>query len=155
MNYREARLQAKVAAVNNAFTHAAEWHPKLSEVFKPFVGQKLEKADGQFLAKIQKLVPGLPNSVRFSVYRHISNYSLAYVVKTCEMVPEEHGCEYFEVVMYVGKMQNGVLTALEPAPNGRTDWTAEEVKEKQATLRKAKEMVSTAQGELYPFGEYD
>lgn len=151
---RDLTLKAKVAAVNKANAYAMEIHDQLTKVFTPFVGQKIEKADGGLLAKIAKLLPEFVSGVPMHVYRYPSNYSLMYTVKTCEMVPP-HGCTYYEASCYVGDMRDGVLVKLCDKPQYRTDYTVEEVKANRATYAAAQKVADDAKGKLHPFGEYD
>jgi len=155
-------LAAKVKATNAANAYAMELWDKLSGVFAPFVGKKIEKADGCLLAKIGKLLPMLPNSVSLGVYRYRSAYSLMYVVKTCESIPpqignlhEDYGCTYYEASCYVGEMRDGVLLKLCDRPTLRADYTAKEVTANRAAYAAAKKIADEAQGKLHPFGEYD
>ena len=151
---RELTLAAKVKATNKANAYAMEIHPQLCAVFAPFVGQKIEKVDGSLLAKIAKLMPKFIDGVPLHVYRYNSNYSLMYVVKTCEMIPP-HGCTYYEASCYVGEMRDGVLIKLCDAPKLRTDYTVEEVKANRAAYKAAQQLADDAKGKLHPFGEYD
>jgi hypothetical protein len=147
-------LETRVKGVNKANAFANELWPRLVAVFAPFVGQKIEKVDGPLLAKIQKLVDALnlPNG-DIHVYRHVSNYSLAYTVKTCECT---NGiAHYFEQTLYIGKMNNGVLVELKELEPFKTDYTAENVLKAREAYKVAKEAADKAQSALYPFGEYD
>lgn len=152
-------LAAKVAAVNAANKLAVELYPKLREVFEPFVGQKIEKADGTLLAKIAKLMPEFPCTPGLHVYKYGSDYSLAWCVKTCESSSGRTGdyqiANYHETMVYVGNIKNGVLVDFYKAPELRTDYTVEAVEAAREAYKKAKQAADDAQSKLHPFGEYD
>jgi hypothetical protein len=154
MNDRELTLAAKVKATNKANAYAMEIYDKLAAVFAPLVGQKIEKADGSLLAKVQKLLPEFISGVPMHVYRYNSNYSLMYVVKTCESIPP-HTCTYYEASCYVGEMRDGVLTKLCNRPQLRTDYTVDEIKAARKAYAEAQKLADDAKGKLHPFGEYD
>ncbi len=153
MNYDV--LATRVRGVNNANAYANELWPKLTAVFAPFVGHKIETAPGPLKAKIDKLVKelNLPNTVPLSVYRHVSNYSLAYTVKTCEAC--NNIAYYFEQTLYIGDMRDGVLLKLNELRPFKTNYNAAHVIQARETYQKAKRAADDAQAALYPFGEYD
>lgn len=146
---------AKVKAVNKAHGYANKLCADLQATFAPLVGQKIEKADGGLLAKVAKLLPEFPHSPSLHVYRYISNYSLAWSVKTCEHIADTCGCLYYDVTVYVGDMRDGVLVKLSDPCVFRTDYTVAEVDAKREAYRAAKSAAGAAQSALYPFGEYD
>ncbi len=147
-----ARLEAKVKAINDANAYAPELYAKLIPIFAPYVGQKIIKADGSLIAKIEKQIPELAPFT----YRSRSNYSLGYVAKTCAMEPGGNGCAYHETYVSIGELRDGMLSSLAPAPTGlRTDYTVEEVETKRKAVEKADKALDDAKGELYPFDIYD
>lgn len=157
---RESRLAAKVRAVNRAHEYANKLYPWLVEKFAPLVGQKILKQDGSLLAKYADLVPELPSTHNLHVYRHHSDYSLAWTVKTSE--PESgdgsgpHTVLYYEVTFYVGDLRGQTLEKLTVHQfTARTDYTAAEVAGKREAYEKAKQAADDARSALYPFGEYD
>ena len=152
MNKNE-RTEAHVRAVNMANAAAIELYPKLAELFRPLVGTKIEKVDGTLLAKIAMTLPEFPCTPALHVYKHTSNYSLAWSVKTCVSIPGY--CVYYEATVYVGNMRNGVLTELSKPFSARTDYTADEVIQKRDVYEKAKQAADDARSDLFPFGERD
>ena len=149
-------LEAKVGAVNRANDAANRWGPVLRESVRPFVGAQVVKKAGGLLDKVKKALPTLPNDAWLQVYRHVSDYSLAWTFKSCVMIGETHGCLYHEVTVYVGKLSHGVLTELESSEfKGRTDYTVDEVLQKRAAYESAKKAADDARSNLHPFGEYD
>lgn len=156
MNSREETLKAKVGAVNKANAYANKIYPLLVEAFKPFVGAKILKVDGTFLKSVAEKVPGFESSVWLNVYRYSSEYSLVFVVKTCESLPP-HSCVYHEVSLYVGEFKGAVLSKVnDDKPfNLRTDYTPEEITAKRVAWESAKRVADELHGELHPFGESD
>jgi spore coat polysaccharide biosynthesis protein SpsF (cytidylyltransferase family) len=149
-------LKARVRCVNKANQYANELYPRLVEFFKPYVGTKIETAEGQLLRKIKEKLKtlNLPNTVALQIYQLSSRYALAFVVKTCEVLNGESN--YYETTVYVGKMDHGVLAAIEERHgSARTDYKAEEVIAARQAYAIAKAAVSEAHGRLFPFGEYD
>lgn len=153
MNTRVEILTAKVAAVNRANEYATRLYAALVEQFAPLVGQKILKADGTLLAKYAGLVPNLPCTPDLHVYRHSSDYSLAWTVKTCEFMPP-NGCMYHEVTVYVGDLRGQTLEKMAIHPfAGRTDFSVEEITGKRAAYESAKRVADELRNDLYPFGE--
>lgn len=152
----DEKLVAKVKAVNRANEEASKMFPLLAESLKPFLGKQVIKKEGGLLEKVKKVLPALPNDVRLQVFRHTLSCSLAWTVKTCEMIGQTHTCLYHEVTVYVGELDRGVLVRFESHPfNGRTDYTAEEVESLRAQYAAAKKLADIARNNLHPFGEYD
>lgn len=151
METRENRLAAKVKAVNACHLAHNEWLEKLRQVFMPLVGQKILKADGTLLSSVAKLMPKLPNTVQLSIYRHTSNYSLAWTVKTCEDIDGSSGCLYYTTTFYVGELDGQVLSKIAEWDVLRYDYTVEEIELKRFHLKKCKEAVSQAEYALGPF----
>jgi hypothetical protein len=152
---REQKLAAKVKAVNHAHAIANEWCPKLRAIFTQFVGKQIEKKDGPLLEKIKKFLPDFPSTPFLQIYRHRSDYSLAWTVKTSEM-DTDHTCLYHETTFYVGDLDHGILVkVLDNECNYRTDYTTEEISEKRREYNEAKREADEARDNLFPFGEMD
>lgn len=148
-------LAAKVRAVNTANAYANMLFVKLKKFFTPYVGKEILLNDGGLRASIKKDFEPLPNTDGISVYRHTSDYSLAYTVKTCESIEGGCLCVYHETTVYVGKVDGKVLESLEASFEAKCDYTAADVEAKRQALRAAQKALSDAQSALYPFGEYD
>jgi hypothetical protein len=149
------RLKAKVVAVNKANKYAKELYEMLVPVFQPFVGQKIIKDTGGLYNKVEKALPVLPNTHEVRVYRQSGGYSLAYTIQVNESVPD-YGAIYHEVTVYLGNLRNGILTKLDDRkPEGREDWTAEEVQAGREKIVTAREALRDAESAIYPFKEYD
>lgn len=147
-------LKAKVKAVNHCHEEANKLYDVLLPIFEPLLGCQLDKMDGTFLSKIDKLLPNLPPSPRLSVYRSTSEYSLAFTVKACENIADSHGCLYYEITIYIGNMNDRTLTKLTDRPKPlRTDFTEQEILDKRIAWRKARDAFDDARSDLWPFGE--
>jgi hypothetical protein len=146
------RLAARVKAVNTANAKAGEVYDQLAAIFAPYVGCKIEKADGGLLAKVAKALPEFVGN-GLHVYKYASNFSLVWMVKTCE-VCDGTAC-YHEAGVYVGEMRDGVLLKLCNRPELRSDYTVEEVVANREAYEAAKKIADDVQGKLHPFGEYD
>ena len=157
METRAQRLAAKVKAVNAAHAVANQVCPKLREFFRQYVGKQVLKAEGGLLKKIQEAMPELPASGPWlHIYRNPSTYSLAWSVKTCEMIVEGGGCLYYEVTIYVANVDgNTIKDIYDNECDFRTDFTTAEVNEKRDAYEAAKKAADTARSNLHPFGEYD
>ncbi len=149
-------LEAKVQAVNASREYGNKLFPILSAIFAPFVGQKIFKIDGSLLKKHHEAVEtlNLPYDHKLQAHRHSSDYSLAWTI-TARTTDEKGHSQSNTITIYIGDISNGVLTKMCTEPKYRTDRTVEEVLEIREKLKIAKRAVSEAEGELYPFGEYD
>ena len=153
-------LEAKVIAHNRANEVANELHPKLVEIFEPYLGQKITKKDGGLLKKIADQLPesryhdAYPSpTVMF--YLNNSNYSLSFTVKTCAQILDSHGCVYAESTVYVGRFQDGEFSEITPLDTKRTDYNADEVTQLREAYKVAERAARDAESKLYPFGQYD
>ena len=155
MHVNRPVLEARVRGVNRANAFANELYPKLVALFTPLIGQKILKADGTLLAKIQKQVDDLGVLGRHEphVYRYNSPYSLVYTVKTCEDCNGH--AYYYETSVYVAHLDNGVLTGLYDQDLRQTNYSADKVIAAREAYEKAKKAADEAQSALHPFGEYD
>jgi len=148
------RVEAKIRAYNRAAKRALELHDSLSDVFKQFVGQKVLKGDGSFLAKVAGFIPFMEKTPELMIYRYQSNYSMCWVVKACEQVQGQCGCEYMEVPVYVGEGEGNVLKSLIARPDLRHDYTFAEYEKKHEAFKAAQKKLDEAKSALHPFGEF-
>jgi hypothetical protein len=148
-------LKLKVAAVNAANQYAADLYAVAAEAFRPLVGKKILKADNSLMEKFKKLLPTLPYGPRLSVWQYHSEYNLVFMIRTREDEFDGEGRSVasasYERAVYVGRVKEGVLTHFMDAPADRSDWTAEEVQERQETIRKAEAAVHEARSTIIPF----
>jgi hypothetical protein len=147
------RLAARVKAVNAANAKALEVYDTLAIRFAPYVGSKIEKADGGLVAKVVKGLPEFPYSNNLHVYKYASNYSLVWMVKVCEQC--DGNAYYHEAGVYIGEMRDGVLLKLCNRPELRTDYTVSEIVANREAYEAAQKIADDAKGKLHPFGEYD
>lgn len=155
MNTKTTALEARVKAVNKANGYAKMIYPKLSAMFKKFLGTKIEKADGSLTVKVKKELPELPEVPGVSTFRDRSQYSLLWTVSACEN--SEHSTLYHKTSVYIGEMKDGVLTKLTEyfCENLRTDYTVEDILAKREAYKAAKKIADAAESALFPFGDYD
>lgn len=150
-----AKLTAKIKAVNAANAYAPKLYAMMADFFAPFVGQPILKNDGGILHRVEKTMPRLPFSTNLSVYRLASSYSLAWVVKTCENIEGEKSCIYHETVVYVGSLSGHTLTEITRPTIYRADYTPKEIEDKRNVFVLAKKAHDDALSNLNPFGFYD
>lgn len=159
----DIRTKLKVDAVNAVHKYAMELYPKLVEIFKPYVGQKILKVDGSLLAKFKPLVDALdlPCNGKTHVYRQHSDYVLSWEAKMTFFAPNTENPHYSDhhqsetQSVRIGELKNGVLEKIYPAPVLRTDYTVAEIEQKRQAYREAKKLADEAHSQLYPFGEYE
>lgn len=154
------RLEARVKAVNKSHAYAIKLHEALSEFFKGYVGKKITKADKRLLKRIEDAMPDFPQEDGVHVYFNESDYFLAWGVRAWETYPDPRDPEHprsmsEETSVYVGRMRNGTLVEMSPTPDLRTDYTVEEVNEKRAAFKQARDAFDEARSALRPFGEHD
>jgi len=155
------KLEARVIARNRAGQVANELYEKVAKILRPFMGEKVLRADGSFLAKIQKLLPkwDFPDDVypkpTVMVYRNSSDYSIVFVVKVCKNYDEYH-CVYQECSTYIADLKGLFMNdvACDP-PSHRTDFSATEIAALREDYKTKKTIADNAHGALFPFGEYD
>jgi len=155
---RQLRLEAKVKAVNNCHTYAMELYDKLVPVFTPLVGQKILKADGSLLAKVEKLLPQLESHPVVHIWRNPSNYTLNWTVKTCELFGHKDiaSCTYYETSVYVGGLVHGdTLKDITAKQDLRNDYVAEVIQWHREVFKEAQKKADEAKSALWPFGESD
>lgn len=155
--YRERHAQtlaAKVRGYNKVNAGANQYEKALIEAFRPLVGKKVLTKTGLTI-KAKEVLPDPKAFGLFRSWRDNSGYSLYWNVDVCEPKPDG-GCVYCQTTVYVGEIENGILTkVLEPQKARFTGYTVEEVKARRQALREAREAMQTAQSKLDPFGEYD
>lgn len=153
-------LHARVTAANRVFKRANELHAVLTEIFRPYVGKQVLKADGSLLAKIREQIPNL-DSDKVSVVRDSNSYSLRWECKSSENVACETYCRYFRAsftVGHFGSRHDGTahtLTELVGPPQYREDWTAEEIVAAREEAKRLQRLADDAKSKYHLFGEYD
>lgn len=147
------KLNAKVMAVNAAHKAVNAWRPKLIEFFKQYVGQKIFKADGWLVSRIELKVPKLDGIQFVSCYFDSSRYSLRYVAKSC--VGYGHTCVYYEATMWIGDMEDGFLKKVYDFEPVKDDYTVEGAVANIKAVEAAKKALDEANSALQPFQEND
>lgn len=156
----DRELPAAIDATNEANRRAMDLQIRLLAFFTPWVGKKVEKADGTLLQKVQtglkEYIGELPCTPSVHVYRSSSAYSMDWTVKVSKSYGEGMGggTTYATATVHVGELQGDTLVKLGSPITLRTDYTLENVRaarKKAADLKKAYE---DARSECHPFGEW-
>lgn len=146
-------LAARVAAVNRANSIVNEIAPLYRGAITPFLGQKVIKANGEYLEKVKKAFPVLPPSADAQIY---SPHLGCFVVKVSENY-SDHSCVYAEPYFYAFYVnQQGIAEAArsEFVPL-RTDYTVTGVTIARTHAEELEEMARKAKAECEPFGMFD
>jgi len=150
------KLEARVRGVNRANEVANALYHDLRRVLEPFMGQKVVKAEGGLMKKVQDAIATLqlPSTPQLHVYRYQSDYSLVWTVKTCESIPSH--TYYHETSVYVGELaHHQTLSKWYDPPKHRTDYNVSEIQAARDAFKDAEKAFETARSALVPFGEYD
>ncbi len=148
----KSRLAAKVAAVNAAHAEARRIHPILRQVFEPHLGKKIVERDGTLISTIT--LPELPNTPSLRVYQKLSNYSLGFQVTAITQY-EHHACGtdamYYDVLIPVCELHEGVLAQMSKAGTWRSDFTIEEI---QAAQQRYDQLQAEARQVMYAISPF-
>jgi len=157
MRFPEKRnlLKARVKARNAVNAYAISFYAIMAEIFKPFIGEKVETVNGDILAKIAKLLPSPPSDEGLTIWRHRGAYALAWGVQVREPVPDHEVWTYEKEIVHIGRVDDQILTSLESPFDARTDYKVSEVEKLRAAYEKAKRDADKARSALFPFGERD
>ena len=149
-------LAARIRAQNAAGKRANELHPLLVLVFTPFVGRKVVKKDGTFVAALQKelkIFTGTYGSTY--IYSRVTKHCVYFCVKVHESVEAGGRQKSEECSCTVADIKDGMLKEFCKPCNYKTDHDYNDVVRMRSTHDKAKDALSEALNDLYPFGEYD
>lgn len=157
-------LAAHIEARNFINKKHNDFHPLAMAAMAPFVGQKICKADGSLLAKVEKcladFVPLVLTEGWQAYYSTGHGYNLTLNLKAWRQVQkagEKYSVScYEETALYIAHLQNGILTSLySDLDKRRTDFTEAEIAKARLEVDKRKEQLREAQSKLAQFGEYD
>ena len=160
MKRHTTALAAKVAARNEVNALADAAYAPIAGALRPFVDQKILKADGTLLDKVKRALPPLvggPDAPWQSWYSVPHGYSLILNLKTCH-AQVRRDCDfahYAEEAVYVGDIKNGILVGILPPYARRTDYTEDEIIEGRAAVEVAKQALRDAERAIADFGPYD
>lgn len=161
MKIHNSALAAKVAAQNEANQTVNTYAPMVIEALRPFVGQKVLKANGELLEKVKSKIPEMPNygnNKDVNCYASSGRgYSITINAKTCHGHPRKDytAAHYAEAMTWCAELSGGILTKLCNFQPLKTSWTEEEVTNARHALEKAKDEMSKAQSALGEFGTFD
>lgn len=151
---RQAKLEARVQAVNTAHLYANSLYDLMAAAYKPLIGQDIFKADGTMFQKVEKLLPAVPESPRIHVYRDAGRYSIRYGIRAWHPIPGSNDMTY-EISVYIADITGGKIEKLYDPPAFRTDFTAGEIADKRQAYKDAQKKADDAKSALWPFGESD
>ena len=147
---RNEHIEAKVKARNRLNKEIFNIVPAVFAALAPFVGQKIELANGGLTNKVTKALPVLPNTTRLHAHYSTGHgYSLTVTIRTCENTSSF--CEYTETVIYLGDLSNGVLTRIFEQPNPKdypTQFSTDTVLSLEAEIRKTESELSALRSRL-------
>ncbi len=156
----DRELPAAIEATNEANRRAMELKPRLLAFFEPYVGKKVEKADGTLLAKVQaglkEYIGELPCTPSVHIYRTSSSYSMDWTVKVSKSYGDgdSGGTTYATATVYVGELRGDTLVKLATPTTFRTDYTLESVRAARKKAAELKKVYEDARNECFPFGEW-
>lgn len=166
MRIYDSELSAKVAARNEVNALANRSFPDAVEALRPFIGQKVCKVDGSLMEKIKKALPptmSANGSEAHSWYSTGHGYNLVLNVKTAACSKgkgwtqsnQYQTAHYAESTVYLAHLSNGVLTGLYDAPNFKTDYSEEFVRDARQEVERADKARRAAESKIHHFGLYD
>lgn len=179
MERQEQDLRVCILAENLANEGANAASVILHAALDGLLGEKILKQSGQMLAKHLKLMPDLgqfkidekrgPFWFSLHVYRHMTDYSLAWTAKACvngrhpDMVDEKWGAPdysstcYRESTVYIGDMggegRQYLIKLTDPCDDRRTDYDYDQVKALRVAADVAKKASDDAVHACFPFRE--
>jgi hypothetical protein len=153
-------LTARVKARNRINAEATRLWPLLVEAVKPFVGKKVLKVDLELTAQAKTALEPILESGRqrgFQVFRgYHSEYSLYMDVKCSEMIVGKSSSTYAEQSLYIGKIDQGILTPNNDNPLVlRSDITVEEILAARLEAEEAQKKLDVAKNKLCGFDMRD
>lgn len=150
-------LEAKVAARNLINRKTNELAPLFIEAVKPFLGKQVLLQNGALRESFKKSLPDIKDKELHLLVRSSSGYSLLLDLKVCETVDKGHyhGAIYADELVYLGELNNGILTRLHDFAPRRTDYTVEEVQAAREAFRVADKARDEAQSKLNLWGQHD
>lgn len=164
------KLEARVACRNCSNALLIAYVRKYREALTPFIGQKIYKTDGTFLAKVAKELPKIPHSnptiddsgkprMGINAYVHHGAYSLTLRI-TASIPVYFHGnltSVSLEGMAWIANTRGDTLEGF-PDINPddyRTNITAEEILAARAEEQAAQQALRAANAKLLDFGTYD
>ena len=141
-------LALQVQTRNEANAFANELGGIFTEFFKPYVGEKIIKADGNLIAKIVKTIPALGKpGIRWRF--DFSRYSVGV---TLDVMHTHNGItNYINASFLLLDITEGTLVKVYEFEPLKADYSAEFVNEKLAELKRAEEVLRNIRRELGPF----
>ena len=155
-----SHLEAKVRGTNRVNALRQELFAKIEPALKLFIGKKICKVSGSLLDKVVQALPVLPCDIGKVQNGHRCFYTVEYGTLRAhvEVLESYDGGQmvcYIKSSLYLGEIENGILTKTFPAPTGRTDYTVDEVRALRKEIETAEAKLRELQFKLGDFGTHD
>ncbi len=152
------KLESKVAVKNRSNKLAMELYDKLAPIFAPYVGKKIEIANGGLIAKLKnEIQPAIEDFFRLNhpcqVYQDQSRYCIRYVVRVWDS--SSGSTFYGETSVNICNTDGGEMKEIYGSVLMVTDFKAEDIQKARDDVRKAREVLQSAESRLCYFGEHD
>lgn len=150
------RLAARVEAKNLVNSKANELAPKIKEIFAPYVGKKIFKADRSFVAGIpESLKPFFQEEVT-RIWCHRLEYTLLFKISASKPIEENSGCEYAEANIRIGTLDDQILKEIDELTwTLPTNYSVAGIEHARARARELEHQLSVVRLEYACFGEND
>lgn len=155
-------LEKKVHAINEVQRLAILNFEHIVPILKTFIGQKILLASGDKSAKLKKALSFLdeqPKQFGTDYARlhwcmlDINTYSV-WMKVSCSFKDTDSSCFYEDVSIYIGKMENGILTEVETeAPKFET-YNVQDVKTLMNEKKQVEDQLSNLKSKLHKFDGY-
>jgi hypothetical protein len=153
-NYATKALEKKVEAVDACNRYAAELLPEVTAFLKPYLGKKIVKKDGRFIAAFEKSETLYKGG---SLKRHYCrpSYSGGISVEVMVDVPlggDSYRTETHKVYLYVGTTRDGILSEMIDNTERKFEtYTVEQVSKAQEEIDRLKCQIHALEKTIYPF----
>lgn len=154
---KNTKLQARITGRNKVNSEVNRLTPLIQEAMKPFLGKKILLSNGRPTAKVEAIISQVLKTDLQTYFIH-SGYFFTYGIRAVENSFNDghNGCFYAEGVIYIGRLEYGVLKEFYiENPTRRTDYTEKEILDARIEVGKLKELLESAQSNLVGFDEYD
>jgi hypothetical protein len=146
------KRRAMIKAVNRCHTEAMKLQEQLQAIFAPLVGTKILKVNGQLLAKVEALLPIFPHDRWIYIGHSSSAHTLSWSIKITELLESRDSSVNYGVSVYIGNLSGTSLKDVSfDIPTYRTDWTEQELLEKRAAYKVARNAKDEARSACHPF----
>lgn len=145
-------LEKRVAGSNQAAADAIRLHSTLFALFEPYLGQKVTKADGNWIKPIADGLQAIQLPSHWTC--GAGRYGAAVEISVCITAEGFEFCEYRKANFHIADFSGNTLAKVydqTAIAHLRSDWTAQEVETKKAEVKSLKEKLSKLESSLGPF----